>query len=82
MILKGVNCPACGGRDFTLEEVVEDDELTGIDLRCARGCGFYSYEAGDRYGWSSVDGKAVAAAARRCVGFGEPDEADRCAPPC
>ena len=81
MELKDVNCPACGGRDFTLEEVVEDDELTGVDLWCARGCGFYSYEAGDRCGWSSVDGKAAAAAVRR-ASFGEPDEADRCAPPC
>ena len=36
MVLKSVACPACGGREFTLEEVVEDDELTGIDLRCAR----------------------------------------------
>ncbi len=65
MVLKGVNCPACGGREFTPEELVEDDELTGIYLRCARGCGFYSYEAGDRCGWSAVG----------------PNEADPCAPP-
>ena len=54
MVLKSITCPACGGREFTVEEVVEDDELHGVDLRCARGCGFYSYEAGDRCGWSGL----------------------------
>ena len=54
MVLKSITCPACGGREFTLEEVVEDDELHGVDLRCARGCGFYTYEAGDRSAWNGL----------------------------
>ena len=93
MVLKGINCPACGGREFTLEELVEDGELTGIDLRCARGCGFYTYEAGDRSAWSGIDGKVVAVQAlacrdghayrvagvdvRRCVRCGESKEEER-----
>ena len=90
MILKGITCPACGGRNFTVEEVVEDDELSGIDLRCARGCGFYTYEAGDRSTWCGIDGKVAAVqqlactnghahqvagvAVRHCVRCGEPKE--------
>ena len=57
MTLRGITCPACGGRNFTLEEVVEDGALTGLDLRCARGCGFYTYEAGDRSAWRCADGR-------------------------
>ncbi len=66
MTLKGITCPACGGRNFTLEEVVEDGELTGLDLRCARGCGFYSYEAGDRSAWCGIDGKVAAVQPLAC----------------
>ena len=54
MILKSITCPACDGRNFTLEEVVEDDDLAGVDLNCARGCGFYTYEAGDRSSWNGL----------------------------
>ncbi len=68
MTLKGITCPACGGRNFTLEEVVEDDELTGLDLRCARGCGFYSYEAGDRSAWCGIDGRVAAVQPLGCRG--------------
>ena len=60
MELRSITCPACGGRNFTLEELVEDDELTGLDLRCARGCGFYTYEVGDRSEWCGIDGKVAA----------------------
>ena len=54
MVLKGITCPACGGRNFTVEEIVDDGELTGVDVSCARGCGFYTYEAGDRSTWSGL----------------------------
>ncbi|MDE2884841.1 MAG: hypothetical protein OXO53_07065 [Chloroflexota bacterium] len=93
MVLKGITCPACGGRNFTLEEVVEDDTLTGLDLRCARGCGFYTYEAGDRSAWSGIDGKVAAVQplacrdghvhhvagvyVRQCVRCGEPEQERR-----
>ena len=55
MELRSTTCPACGGRNFTLEEAVEDGELTALDLRCARGCGFYTYEAGDRSAWCGIE---------------------------
>ena len=66
MTLRGITCPACGGRNFTLEEVVEDDDLTGLDLRCARGCGFYTYEAGDRSAWCGIDGRVAAVQPLAC----------------
>ncbi len=90
MVLKSITCPACGGREFTLEEVVEDDELAGVDLRCARGCGFYTYEAGDRSAWNGIGGQVAAVQplacrdghahqvagveVRHCIRCGEPKE--------
>ena len=90
MVLKGITCPACGGRNFTVEEAVDDGELTGVDVNCARGCGFYTYEAGDRSTWSGIGGQVAAVQAlacrdghahnvagvevRRCVRCGEPRE--------
>ena len=72
MELRTITCPACGGRNFTVEEVVEDDELNGVDLRCARGCGFYTYEAGDRSAWCGIDSRVAAVQPLACGGRPRP----------
>ena len=93
MELRSITCPACSGRSFTLQELVEDGELTGLDLRCARGCGFYTYEAGDRSPWNGVSGRVAAVRplacrdghahqvagvdVRHCVRCGEPREEEQ-----
>ena len=93
MELRTITCPACGGRNFTVEEAVEDGTLNGVDLRCARGCGFYTYEAGDRSAWCGIDGRVAAVQplacrdghihhvagvyVRQCVRCGEPEKEEQ-----